>query len=64
MFVQRECLFYLLVLVVVSILGKMGLAQGDMFYDSPGNNIASIFVSITFILTTYFDNVLLSKDLD
>lgn len=63
-FVQRECLFYLLVLVVVSILGEMGLAQGDMFYDSHGNNIASIFVSITFILTTYFDNILLSKDLD
>lgn len=46
------------------MLGEMGWAQGGMFYDSPGNNIASIFVSITFILTTYFDNVLLSKDLN
>lgn len=47
--VQRECLFYLLVLVVVSMLGEMGWAQGGIFCDSAGNNIACIFVSITFI---------------
>lgn len=45
-FVRRECSFYLLVHVVVSMLGEMGLAQGDTLHGRPGNNIASVWGSL------------------
>ncbi|XP_034503524.1 low-density lipoprotein receptor-related protein 8-like isoform X1 [Ailuropoda melanoleuca] len=45
-FVRRECSFYLLVHVVVSMLGEMGLAQGEALHGRPGNNIASVLGSL------------------
>lgn len=62
MFVQRECPFYLPAHAAVSPPGERGLARGGTFCGGPGNHIASVFGS-TFILTTDFDNVLLSKHL-
>ena len=63
-FVQRECFFYLLVHVVVSLLGEMGLALGVTFHGRPGNNVASILGSITFALTTLLWLSFALKDLD
>lgn len=55
-FVQRGCFFYLRAHVVVSMLGEMGLASEGTFHGMSGNNVASVFGSIAFDLTTYFDN--------
>lgn len=56
MFVQRGCFFYLRAHVVVSMLGEMGLASEGTFHGRSGNNVASVFGSIAFDLTTYFDD--------
>lgn len=55
-FVQRECFFYLPVHVVVSMVVEMGSGQGVTFCGGPEKNVASVFGSIIFTLTTYFGN--------
>lgn len=62
-FVPRECSSYLPAHAVVSPPGEAGLAGGGRFCGAPGNSVASVFGSTTFILTIGFDSVLLSKDL-